>query len=156
MIEYVEEQETTYAELPYKFEAGTQDVGAAAGLTAAIDCLETVGFDEVGRIEAELLAYALPQLKALPYVHLYGCDSAEKNKTGIIAFTIDDVHPHDVATILDAEGVAIRAGHHCAQPLGRYLGAPATCRASFYLYNTKYDVDRFVAAVKKVREVMHL
>lgn len=156
MIEYVEEQETTYAELPYKFEAGTQNVGAAAGLIAAIDYLERVGFEEVERIERELLDYALPKLRALPYIRLYGCDSAADNKTGIIAFTIDDVHPHDVSTILDAEGVAIRAGHHCAQPLGRYLGAPATCRASFYLYNTKDDVDRFIEAVKKVREVMHL
>lgn len=156
MIEYVEEQETTYAELPYKFEAGTQNVGAAAGLIAAIDYLENVGFSEVERIEKELMDYTLPKLREIPYIRLYGCDSAKDNKTGIITFTMDDVHPHDVSTILDEKGVAIRAGHHCAQPLGRYLGAPATCRASFYLYNTKTDVDRFIEAVKEVREVMRL
>jgi cysteine desulfurase/selenocysteine lyase len=156
MIEYVEEQDTTFAELPAKFEAGTQNVGGAAGLTAAIDYLETFGFDNIQRIEKELVDYALPQLRALPYIELYGCDSRQDNKTGIITFNVKDVHPHDVATILDAEGVAVRAGHHCAQPLMKYLGQNATCRASFYLYNTKEDVDRWLAALKKVRTVMHL
>jgi cysteine desulfurase/selenocysteine lyase len=156
MIEYVEEQDTTFAELPAKFEAGTQNVGGAAGLTAAIDYLETFGFDNIQRIEKELVDYALPQLRALPYIELYGCDSRQDNKTGIITFNVKDVHPHDVATILDAEGVAVRAGHHCAQPLMKYLGQNATCRASFYLYNTKEDVDRWLAALAKVRKVMHL
>lgn len=156
MIEYVTEQETTFAELPAKFEAGTQDVGGAAGLTAAIDYLETLGFDRITAIERELLDYALPQLQALPYVDLYGCDTTRNNKTGIITFNVKDVHPHDVSTILDAEGVAVRGGHHCAQPLMTYLGQNATCRASFYFYNTKDDVDRWIAALKKVREVMHL
>ena len=156
MIEYVEEQDTTFAELPAKFEAGTQNVGGAAGLTAAIDYLETFGFDNIQRIEKELVDYALPQLRALPYIELYGCDSRQDNKTGIITFNVKDVHPHDVATILDAEGVAVRAGHHCAQPLMKYLGQNATCRASFYLYNTREDVDRWLAALKKVRTVMHL
>ena len=156
MIEYVEEQDTTFAELPAKFEAGTQNVGGAAGLTAAIDYLETFGFDNIQRIEKELVDYALPQLRALPYIELYGCDSRQDNKTGIITFNVKDVHPHDVATILDAEGVAVRAGHHCAQPLMKYLGQNATCRASFYLYNTKEDVDRWLAALKKVRTVMHI
>ena len=156
MIEYVEEQDTTFAELPAKFEAGTQNVGGAAGLTAAIDYLETFGFDNIQRIEKELVDYALPQLRALPYIELYGCDSRQDNKTGIITFNVKDVHPHDVATILDAEGVAVRAGHHCAQPLMKYLGQNATCRASFYLYNTKEDVDRWLEALKKVRTVMHL
>lgn len=156
MIEYVSEQETTFAELPAKFEAGTQNVGGAAGLTAAIDYLEKLGFDRITAIEQELLDYALPQLKALPYVELYGCDTTRNNKTGIITFNVKDVHPHDVSTILDAEGVAVRGGHHCAQPLMTYLGQNATCRASFYFYNTKDDVDRWIAALKKVREVMHL
>ena len=156
MIEYVEEQESTYAELPAKFEAGTQNVGGAAGLTAAIDYLEGVTFDRIRAAEEELLEYAIPRLRALPWISLYGCDSTRDNKTGIITFNVRDVHPHDVATILDSEGVAIRAGHHCAQPLMKYLGQVATCRASFYFYNTKDDVDRWLAALEKVREVMRL
>ena len=156
MIEYVEEQTTTFAELPAKFEAGTQNVGGAAGLTAAIDYLEKMSFAKIEQIEKELVDYALPQLRKLPYIELYGCDSRQDNKTGIITFNVKDVHPHDVATILDAEGVAVRAGHHCAQPLMKYLGQNATCRASFYLYNTKEDVDRWIAALKKVRTVMNL
>ena len=154
MIEYVEEQTTTFAELPSKFEAGTQNVGGAAGLSAAIDYLENIGFDEIERIERELVDYALPRLRELPYIELYGCDSKLNNKTGIVTFNVKDVHPHDVATILDAEGVAIRAGHHCAQPLHRYLGINSTCRASFYLYNSTDDVDRLIEGLKKVRKVM--
>ena len=156
MIEYVTEQHTDFAELPAKFEAGTQNVGGAAGLTAAIDYLEKIGFDRIGAIEKDLVDYALPQLRQLSYIELYGCDTTRGNKTGIITFNVKDVHPHDVATILDAEGVAVRAGHHCAQPLMQYLGVNATCRTSFYLYNTREDVDRWIAALKKVREVMHL
>ena len=156
MIEYVTEQHTDFAELPAKFEAGTQNVGGAAGLTAAIDYLEKIGFDRIGAIEKDLVDYALPQLRQLPYIELYGCDTTRGNKTGIITFNVKDVHPHDVATILDAEGVAVRAGHHCAQPLMQYLGVNATCRTSFYLYNTREDVDRWITALKKVREVMHL
>ena len=154
MIEYVQEQKTTWAEVPSKFEAGTQNVGGAAGLTAAIDYLEKITFDRIEAIEKELVDYALPQLQELPYVELYGCDSQQDNKTGIIAFNIKDVHPHDVATILDSYGVAVRAGHHCAQPLHRFLGLNASCRASFYLYNTREDVDRWIDAVKKVRGVL--
>ncbi|MCI2099287.1 MAG: cysteine desulfurase [Succiniclasticum sp.] len=156
MIEYVTEQDTTYAELPAKFEAGTQNVGGAAGLAAAIDYLEDFTFARVEAVERDLVAYALPQLRKLPYIELYGCDSTRDNKTGIITFNVKDVHPHDVSTILDAQGVAIRAGHHCAQPLMRYLGQNATCRASFYLYNTREDVDRWIAALKTVRGVMRL
>ena len=154
MIEYVQEQDTTFAELPSKFEAGTQNVGGAAGLQAAIEYLGKIGFDRIEAIEKSLVDYALPQLKELPYIELYGCDSTRDNKTGIIAFNVKDVHPHDVATILDSTGVAVRAGHHCAQPLHRYLGLNASCRASFYLYNTKEDVDRWIAALKKVRKVL--
>ncbi len=154
MIDYVGEQETTFAELPAKFEAGTQNVSGASGLIAAIDYLEKVGFERIERIEHDLLAYALPKLRELPFVELYGCDSARDNKTGIITFNVKDIHPHDVASILDSYGVAIRAGHHCAQPLMRYLGQNATCRASFYLYNTHEDIDQFVEALKKVRGVL--
>ncbi|MCI6100165.1 MAG: cysteine desulfurase [Selenomonas sp.] len=154
MIEYVQEQDTTFAELPAKFEAGTQNVGGAAGLRAAIEYLDRIGFDRIEAIEKSLVDYALPQLKELPYIDLYGCDTTRDNKTGIIAFNVKDVHPHDVATILDSTGVAVRAGHHCAQPLHRYLGLNASCRASFYLYNTKEDVDRWIAALKKVRKVL--
>ena len=156
MIEYVEEQESTYAELPAKFEAGTQNVGGAAGLTAAIDYLENLTFARVKAVEDDLLSYALPRLRALPWIELYGCDSERDNKTGIVTFNVKGVHPHDVSTILDSEGVAIRAGHHCAQPLMKYLGQAATCRASFYFYNTRQDVDRWLDALEKVREVMRV
>ena len=156
MIEYVEEQESSYAEVPARFEAGTQNVGGAAGLAAAIDYLEGGGFDRIEAIEKELTGYALGQLREMPFIELYGCDSRQDNKTGIITFNVKDVHPHDVATILDSQGVAVRAGHHCAQPLMKYLGQNATCRASFYLYNTREDVDRWLAALTKVRRIMHL
>ena len=156
MFEYVEEQDTTFAELPAKFEAGTQNVGGAAGLTAAIDYLDHLTFARIEQIEQELLNYALPRLRELPFIELYGCDTRRNNKTGIITFNVKDVHPHDVATILDAQGVAIRAGHHCAQPLMRYLGQNATCRASFYLYNTREDIDRWIEALQQVRKVMRL
>ena len=156
MIEYVEEQTTTFAELPAKFEAGTQNVGGAAGLSAAIDYIDKVGFDKITKIERELVDYAIPKLRELPYIELYGCDSKKDNKTGIITFNVKEVHPHDVSTILDLEGVAIRAGHHCAQPLHKYLGLNATCRASFYLYNSTQDVDRLIESLSKVRKVLRL
>ena len=156
MIEYVEEQETSYADVPARFEAGTQNVGGAAGLAAAIDYLEKIGFDRIEAIEKDLLDYALPRLREMPFIELYGCDSERDNKTGIITFNVKNVHPHDVATILDSQGVAVRAGHHCAQPLMKYLGQNATCRASFYLYNTREDIDRWLEALGKVRRIMHL
>ena len=154
MIEYVGEQETTFAELPQKFEAGTQNVGGAAGLSAAIDYIQSIGFETIERVEKNLAALAIDELKKIPYVELYGCDAP--NKIGIIAFNVRGVHPHDVATILDADGVAIRAGHHCAQPLIKFLGQNATCRASFYFYNTRRDVERLIESIQKVRGVMHL
>jgi len=156
MIEYVEEQDASFAELPAKFEAGTQNVGGAAGLDAAMEYLESFTFSKIRQIEQDLLDYALPRLRELPFIELYGCDSRRDNKTGIITFNVKGVHPHDVATILDAQGVAIRAGHHCAQPLMRYMGQNATCRASFYLYNTKEDIERWIAALHEVRKVMRL
>lgn len=156
MIEYVEEQTTTFAELPNKFEAGTQNVGGASGLSAAIDYLQKIGFEEIERIEKNLVTQTIDELKKIPYVELFGCDSERENKIGIVTFNIKDVHPHDVATILDSEGVAIRAGHHCAQPLMKYLGQNSTCRASFYFYNTEKDIEKFLSAIQKVRKVMHL
>ena len=154
MIEYVEEQDTTYAELPAKFEAGTQNVGGAAGLTAAIDYLETITFDRIEAIEKDLVDYALPQLREQPYIELYGCDTPRDNKTGIIAFNVKDVHPHDVASILDSYGVAVRAGHHCAQPLLAYLKHPSTARASLAFYNTESEVDRLLDSISTLRERM--
>ena len=153
MIDYVDEQETTFAPLPAKFEAGTQNVGGAAGLTAAINYIEKVGFAAIESIEKDLVEYAVPKLQALPYIELYGCNDLSV-KTGVITFNVKDVHPHDVASILDADGVAIRAGHHCAQPLMKYLQVNATCRASFYFYNTREDVDRFLASLQRVRGVL--
>ena len=152
MIEYVKEQTTIFAALPSKFEAGTQNVEGAAGLTAAIDYIEKIGFDEIVRIEKNLTTYAIDKLRQLPYIDLYGCNSSKDNKTGIITFNVKEVHPHDVSTVLDSEGVAIRAGHHCAQPLHKYLGVNATCRASFYLYNSTEDIDRLVEALSEVRK----
>jgi len=153
MIDYVEEQHTDFAPLPAKFEAGTQNVGGAAGLRAAIDYIESVGFDEIERIEKELISYAVPKLQAMPFIELYGCKDITK-KTGVITFNVKDIHPHDVASILDVDGIAIRAGHHCAQPLMQYLGVNATCRASFYFYNTKEDVDNFIDSLNHVRGVL--
>lgn len=153
MIEYVEEQDATFAPLPAKFEAGTQNVGGAVGLAAAIDYINQVGFEEIERREKELMEYAVAKLRELPYIELYGCTEL-KDKTGVITFNIKDIHPHDVASILDADGVAIRAGHHCAQPLMKYLKVNATCRASVYFYNTRAEIDQLVASLGKVRGVM--
>lgn len=152
MIEYVYEQSATFAELPSRFEGGTQNVEGAAGLGAAIDYLEKIGMDKIYEIEKELLIYAMNELKKLPYIKIYGPRNIE-NRGGIISFEIEGVHPHDVASVFDSLGVAIRSGNHCAQPLMRYMGINATCRASFYFYNTKEDVDRLVEAAKKTYEM---
>ena len=149
MIEYVTEQESTFAPLPHKFEAGTPNVEGAVGLEAAIAYLDKVGYEAIAKTERELLDYTLAGLAEIPHVKVYGDHG--KPCCGVISFNVEEVHPHDVASILDGDGVAIRAGHHCAQPLMRYLGVNATCRASFYFYNTKDDADRFLAALKKVR-----
>lgn len=153
MIEYVQEQETTFAPLPAKFEAGTQNVGGAMGLSAAIDYLNRVGMSAIEKCEKELVRYAITKLSKLPYITLYGCGELV-DKTGVISFNVQDVHPHDVSTILDADGIAIRAGHHCAHPLLQYLGVNATCRASLYFYNTKDDVDALIDSLSRVRKVM--
>ncbi len=148
MIEYVYEQETTFADIPNKFEAGTQNVEAVVGLSAAIDYIENIGYDTIKKQEDELLDYAKDELSKLDYVETYYTKN-KNNHSGVISFNIKGIHPHDLASILDNEKVAIRAGHHCAQPLVRYLKLPATCRASFYIYNTKEDVDRLVEGLKK-------
>lgn len=153
MIEYVYEQEATFAPLPAKFEAGTQNVGGAVGLAAAVRYIQKIGYDHIREIDSKLVHYAFSRLRELDYVTIYG-DGGAGNRCGVISFNIADVHPHDVASILDTDGVAIRAGHHCAQPLLRYLGINATCRASFYFYNTPEDVDTFVESVRKVRGVL--
>lgn len=150
MIEYVQEQETSYAELPFKFEAGTQNVAGAVGLSAAIDYLEEIGLDNIHEYELELTAYALEKMSEIPYIKIYGPKDIE-NRGGAISFSIEGCHPHDVASIVDTYGVAIRAGHHCAQPLMKFLGAPATLRVSFYFYNTKEEVDVFINSLKNAR-----
>ena len=151
MIEYVHEQDATFAPLPQKFEAGTQNVGGAVGLEAAVRYLKSVGYNKIEKTELELLNYALDGMAKIPHVTVYGGTENRKNRCGVISFNVDGVHPHDVASILDMDGIAIRAGHHCAQPLMEYLEVNATCRASLYFYNTKEDIDLFVESLKKVR-----
>ena len=148
MIEYVYEQETTYAPLPNKFEAGTQNAEGVIGLGVAIDYIESIGYDRIKEIEDELVGYAREELSKLDYLTLYLTPNKE-NHSGVISFNIEGVHPHDVASILDSEGVCVRSGNHCAQPLMRFLGIDSTCRASFYFYNTKEDVDNLVKALDK-------
>ncbi|MFH0402486.1 cysteine desulfurase [Streptococcus sp. A23] len=151
MIEFVYEQSATWKELPWKFEAGTPNIAGAIGLAAAIDYLNDIGMEHVQQHEEELIAYIWPKLQAIPGLTIYGSQDVSK-RTGLIAFNLDDLHPHDVATALDYEGVAVRAGHHCAQPLLSYLQVPATVRASFYIYNTKADCDKLVDALLKTKE----
>lgn len=150
MISSVTFEKTTYNKLPFKFEAGTPDVAGAIGLGAAIEYLNTVGMDNIARYEHELLGYALEVMSEIPAVRLIG---TAKEKAGVISFVIEGVHPHDVGTILDQEGVAIRTGHHCAQPIMDRFGIPATARASFAFYNTKEEVDALANGVRKVQEV---
>lgn len=152
MIEYVYEQETTFAEVPTKFEAGTQNVEGAVGLGAAIDYLNKIGMDNVEKIEKEVLSYAMEELQKLDFITIYGPKELE-NHAAVISFNVNKVHPHDVASVLDSENVCIRSGNHCAQPLLRYMGLDSTCRASFYIYNTKEDVDRLIKALKKTRDI---
>ncbi|CYW89818.1 cysteine desulfurase [Streptococcus suis] len=151
MIDFVYEQSATWKELPWKFEAGTPNITGAIGLGAAVDYLTEIGMDAIQAHEAELVDYVFPKLQAIPGLTIYGSQDLSK-RTGVIAFNLDDLHPHDVATALDYEGVAVRAGHHCAQPLLRYLQVPATVRASFYIYNTKADCDKLVEAIIKTKE----
>jgi cysteine desulfurase/selenocysteine lyase len=150
MIEYVQRQTATFAEVPEKFEAGTVNAMGAAGLHAAIDYLKNVGWDQVMNTERELTERLMDGLSKIPEVTVYGSKDPDKH-CGIVTFNVEGCHPHDVASVLDTEHIAIRAGHHCAQPLMKWLGVGATARASLYFYNTKEEVDRFVTAVGKVR-----
>ncbi|MCR1951699.1 MULTISPECIES: cysteine desulfurase [Clostridium] len=152
MVEYVYEQDTTFNVLPYKFEAGTQNVEGAVGLSKAIDYLNEIGMENIEKIEKELMTYAYEEMSKLEYVKIYGPKDIEK-RGGVLSFEIDGVHPHDVASIFDTFGVCIRAGNHCAQPLMRYMGINATSRASIYFYNTKEDVDRLIEAVKQTYDM---
>ncbi|SFL50515.1 cysteine desulfurase [Halanaerobium salsuginis] len=152
MIEYVTEDYSTYAELPEKFEAGTPNVEGAVGLQAAIDYLENIGMDAIWEHELGLTEYALARMSELDYVEIAGPLDLEK-RGGIISFNLTGIHSHDLATIVDSQGVAIRSGHHCAQPLMKYYNFNSTGRASFYLYNERSEVDKFILALKKVREV---
>ena len=154
MIEYVYEQDTTFAPLPNKFEAGTQNVGGAVGLAAAIDYMNGIGYNNIEEAERDVVGYAISKLKELDFVKLY-CTNNLENHLSVLSFNIDGIHPHDVSTILDSVNVAIRSGNHCAQPLLRFLGIDATCRASFSFYNTKEDVDKLIIGIKKAYELFN-
>lgn len=153
MIETVEEQTTTFAELPAKFEAGSQYVEGAVGLVAAIKYIQAIGYDDIRAQERKLVTRCLEGMKKLPFIQIIGPKNPEE-KEGLIAFEVEGVHPHDVAQIMSAEGICIRTGHHCAEPLHHYLGVNASCRASFYFYNTEEGVDYFLDKLKDVRKVM--
>ena len=150
MIRKVEFEETTWGDLPHKFEAGTSPIAEAVGFGAAVDYLDSVGLDAIEQHEHELAEYALNLLGELPWIELYG--PPPQRRAGIVSFNVDGIHPHDVAQVLDFEGVAIRAGHHCCQPLMRKLGVAATNRASFYLYTIPEEIDRLVAGLHRVKQ----
>ncbi|WP_066055409.1 cysteine desulfurase [Robertmurraya korlensis] len=151
MIDFVDLYESTWKELPWKFEAGTPIIAGAIGLGAAIDFLEQIGLDNIEAHEHKLAAYAMDKLSRIEGMKIYGPQDPSL-RAGLVTFNIDDVHPHDVATVLDAEGIAVRAGHHCAQPLMKWLKASATARASFYLYNTEEEIDKLVEGLVKTKE----
>lgn len=151
MIDFVYLEDSTWKELPWKFEAGTPNIAGAIGLGAAIDYLTEVGMEDIHHYEQELVAYVLPKLQEIPGITIYGPTDPAK-RTGVITFNLEGVHPHDLATAMDMEGVAVRAGHHCAQPLMNYLEVNSTARASFYFYNTKSDADTFIKALLATKE----
>ncbi|MHC8515984.1 cysteine desulfurase [Sporosarcina sp. ITBMC105] len=151
MIDFVGLYESTWKELPWKFEGGTPIIAGAIGLGAAIDFLEAIGLDEIERHEHELAAYAMDKMSAIEGLEIYGPKDPGK-RAGLVTFNLDNVHPHDVATVLDMNGIAVRAGHHCAQPLMKWLKVSATARASFYVYNTEEDVDRLVEGLRIAKE----
>ncbi len=150
MIEQVSFEKTTYAPVPHKFEAGTPHIAGVIGLGAALDYVDALGMERVEAHEQELLAYGTEALEAIPGLRLIG---TAPHKAAVLSFVLDGIHPHDIGTVLDGEGVAIRAGHHCAQPVMERYGVPATARASFSIYNTRDDVDALVAALNKTREL---
>ncbi|MBQ8107318.1 MAG: SufS family cysteine desulfurase [Ruminococcus sp.] len=153
MIEYVTREGATYAPLPHRFEAGTVNVGGAVGLGAAIDYIGEVGFDYIQKREHELTKLAYEKMTSLPHVHIIGAEDP-KDHHGILTFTIDGVHPHDIAAVFDSQQVAIRAGHHCAQPLHQYLEVPSTARMSLAFYNDEEDILRFIQVLKTIRRSM--
>jgi cysteine desulfurase/selenocysteine lyase len=153
MIETVTREGAKYAELPHKFEAGTVNAAGAAGLDAAIDYINYIGYDNMEALENELTSRAFYGLKEIPHVNIIGSDNPLEH-TGIISFTIDDVHPHDISEVLAADKIAVRSGHHCAQPLLTHLGVSSSARASFMFYNTNEEVDRFLESVKTLRSRM--
>lgn len=150
MIEYVTREGATYAELPHKFEAGTVNVGGAVGLHAAIDYITELGMEAIEKRERELTSLAFEGMKDIPFVNIIGSQNASEH-SGIIAFTVEGVHPHDIAAIFDADNIAIRAGHHCAQPLHSFLGVPSSARMSLAFYNDSYDIERFITTLKTIR-----
>lgn len=149
MIDHVDLYTSTWKELPWKFEGGTPIIAGAIGLGAAIDYLTNIGLEEIEKHEKQLAAYAMQKMKSIEGLKIYG---PENDRAGLVTFNLVEVHPHDLATVLDSEGIAVRAGHHCCQPLMRWLDVSATARASFYLYNTEEDVDRLVAGLEKTKE----
>lgn len=155
MIDVVELERSTWAKVPHKFEAGTPNGAGAVGMAAAVEFLEGVGTDAIAAHEQELIRYGLDHLRDVPGLRLFGPSNRE-HRTSVFSFTLDGVHPHDVATILDAENIAVRAGHHCAQPLMRRLGVPATTRASLYLYNTSAEIDRLAEGLEQAKRVFGL
>ena len=150
MISSVTFEKTTYNSLPHKFEAGTPDISGVIGLGAAIEYLTRIGLDNVAAHEHDLLVYATEQITRLPGVRVIG---TAMEKAAVLSFVLDGIHPHDVGTILDQEGIAVRTGHHCAQPVMQFFGIPATTRASFALYNTEAEVDTLMRGITKVQEM---
>ncbi len=153
MIELVELDKTTYAEIPVRFEAGTPAIAEAIALGEAIDYLSAIGMDTIASLEHELTSYALERFKEVEGLTLHGPPTLQ-SRGGILSFSLENVHPHDIASILDNEGIAVRAGHHCTQPLHRILNVPATTRASFYIYNIPEEIDRLVAGLQKAKRLL--
>ncbi len=155
MIDFVYKSHSTWTELPWKFEAGTPNIAGAIGLGAAIDYINSIGIENIQQHERELVEYLLPKLKEIPGLTLYG-PAEPRQRAGVIAFNLQGLHPHDLATALDMEGIAVRAGHHCAQPLLHDLKVAATARASFYLYNNKADCDKLIEALWVTKEFFNV
>ena len=154
MIGIVRLESSTYAGIPARFEAGTPAIAEAVGFGAAVDYLTAIGMDRIHRYELELAAYALQRLHEMKNVNVYG--PGIEHRTGVISLTVGDIHAHDLATILDSEGICVRAGHHCNQPLMERLDVPATARASFYLYNTPAEIDALIAGIEKAKAIFKI
>lgn len=149
MIDFVELHDSTWKEIPYRFEGGTPIIAGAVGLGAAIDFLEEIGMEAIDEHAKQLTKYAYDVLSNVDGLTIYG---PKRDRVGLVTFNLDEVHPHDVATVLDTKGIAVRAGHHCCQPLMRWLNVSATARASFYVYNTTDEIDQLVEALIQTKE----